>query len=100
MSIYSEPPHKILAEFASLKKRKDETKPPIKNLSKSGSELYSPRQAVFLYYTIEPKSDDKDRFPAFVLQYPNNSIETQIQFGVKDPTSPDAIVVPVKSAKS
>jgi len=100
ISIYSEPRHKLLAEFASLKKRKDDTKPPIKNLSKSGQELYAPHQAVFLYYTVKTTENDKRSFPAFVLLYPENKIKTPIQFGVEDPTRPDAVIVAAQKKRS
>lgn len=97
VSVYSEPRHRILTEYASLGRRRDDEAPKLTNLSPTVRSLFRPRQAVFLYYTVKASKEDMNWFPGFVLQYPENNIPTPIQFGVEDASRRDAIVIPART---
>ena len=100
VGIYSEPRHKALAEYASLGERRDKKTAPLKKLSDTAKNLFNPRQAVLLYYTVKTGEEDKGGFPAFVLQYPKNGIALPIQFGVIVPGENAGVVVPVQKASA
>jgi hypothetical protein len=93
ISVFSEPRHKLLAEYASLGTRSDADKDAIKKPSKAMQGLYQKRQATLLYYTVKTTETDKNPFPGFMLQFPENSIQTLIRFGVQDPQNKNAVVV-------
>lgn len=82
IGVISEPRHKVLAEYATLGKRKDPDKPPIANPSVDARRLYKARQAVMLLYPIIEAEDELQ--PGFALFFPPNKIRTPLVFGVAD----------------
>ncbi|MBR0820290.1 Z1 domain-containing protein [Bradyrhizobium liaoningense] len=89
VGVISEPRHKVLAEYASLGKRKDADKPRIANPSAETQKLYKARQAVMLLYPI-PAEVKKEFQPGFALFFPPNKIRTPLVFGVADQRHRDA----------
>jgi hypothetical protein len=96
VGVITEPLHRILAEYAALGRRRDDTKPPISNISPSGRKLYRPKQAVMLLYPLKTQ-DDGPRHAGFALFFPANSIITPLVFGVADPKHRNAAIITANS---
>ncbi|MGY4505788.1 hypothetical protein ACVWYH_009745 [Bradyrhizobium sp. GM24.11] len=90
IGVISEPRHKVLAEYATLGKRKDADKPQIANPSAETQKLHKARRAVMLLYPIP--AEVKNEFqPGFALFFPPNKIRTPLVFGVTDQRHRDAV---------
>jgi hypothetical protein len=94
VGVITEPRHRIAAEYASLGRRKDETKDPISNMSSGGKKLHRQKQATMLLYPLRTQKEKKAPIHAgFALFFPPNSIATPLVFGVSDPRHRDAVIV-------
>jgi hypothetical protein len=97
---YNDPRHRRFAELIAGIVPKN----PLTDPNESLAALCRPRRAVIMYYPITEKEQSVDKEtkqnqPAttgFTLLFPPNKIVTPIQFTVRRPDLPDAIIVPAK----
>jgi hypothetical protein len=103
VGVITESRHRLLAEYAALRSRNDENKPPISNASASMKGLYRQRQAVLLCYPIRTSKSNKSEQvqPGFALFFPDNDVKSPlVTFTVADPTNRTAVIVKSKVKKS
>lgn len=92
----TEPRHRLLAEYAALGGRKDESKPSISNVTNSIKGLYKKKQAVLLCYPIQVSKKEPVQ-PGFALFFPDNDVKSPlVTFSVADPTNRTAVTVKSK----
>jgi hypothetical protein len=93
VGVITEPRHRLLAEYAALGSRKDESKPPISNVTNPIKLLYKKKQAVLLCYPIQVSKNEPVQ-PGFALFFPDNDVKSpMVTFSVADPTNRTAVTV-------
>lgn len=85
--VYSESDHRLLARYLCGLDNACANDP-------QAEALRSRSQGVFVFYPTRNKNNLAERVtPGFALQFPQNSIDTPIRFGVRVKDRPDAVVV-------
>lgn len=91
VGVYTEPRHKLLAEFSVIGERADQTKLPLENVSLD-SGMRRVRTATLLVYPTVCKGET-ELHPGFAMFFPPNGIKDVIRFTVANLARPNAPTV-------